>query len=138
MTNREAIKQGKLQGREALLWLAEYGDYVFHGSGIKIPLLEPRQAFNFNHRLQKSINDGKPAICASYEPETAIFMALVNPVAAKILNEHCNFSYHNGVFAYRASRKALRSAKKSAGYIHVFSKKSLCITVVWNGARTNP
>lgn len=76
---RGAVPDGiHLTGRQALAKLVEqYGDaIVFHGSGLSIDVLEPRQPTWKDKVTGQVFPDGPPAVAAAPDYETAIFVGL--------------------------------------------------------------
>ena len=96
--------------------------FVFHGSGLKILALEPRQA----HTVIDGVNtpDGEPAVYASQFIDYAIFMALIN-------KENCptstrsSCSFESGRLIFGATQETLDQLSEDAvGYVHVLHRKT--------------
>lgn len=106
--------------KKRLLTLEKTGQYVFHGSGIKLKKLEPRQAYTIINK--QSVKDGGPGVFATPISEIAIFMAIINKK---------NFSDFNSAFLpnkgkplFAVNKKTLDQINHSLyGYVHVFDKK---------------
>jgi hypothetical protein len=122
------IRDGKLEGREALEKLAETKQFVFHGSPDNIAILEPRQAINDDQP------HGKPGVSAAPDEsfELAIFMALVGSRKNQPSRPHgiryTGFSVSDGVDGrgdLHANRLAYEDATSPGafGYVHVLTKK---------------
>lgn len=97
--------------------LEQKGLYVFHGSGVKLSRLEPRQAYSIINGCNEP--DGKPGLHASCFTEYAIFMAIISP-------DNCPFgirsscSYENGKLQFSATRATLEQLNEnSAGFVYV-------------------
>ncbi len=122
----ESFEQKNFSAKEELQSLEKTGEYVFHGSPLRLEVLEPRQA---NNHLKKEdgeyepIPDGKPAVFASPFADTAIFMAVVNRSNAP-LGSRSGFSVDdNGNFEFRATKETIGQIQESAkGYVYVFDK----------------
>lgn len=108
------------RARLELLQLDE--QYVFHGSGLKILELEPRQA----HTVIDGVNtpDGEPAVYASQFIDYAIFMALIN-------KENCPYStrsscsFESGRLIFGATQETLDQLPDNAiGYVHVLHRNA--------------
>ncbi|MEK7549849.1 MAG: hypothetical protein AAB519_02610 [Patescibacteria group bacterium] len=104
-----------------LLELEKEGGFVFHGSGVALDSLEPRQAYNFENEKQEL--DGIPAVYASDKVEYAIFMALINEI-------NCPSGYRSGSgtidgkLIFRASQDTLSQISEDAsGWVYVFKKE---------------
>mgnify|MGYP001559648942 FL=1 len=103
-----------------LLELEKEGGFVFHGSGVALDSLEPRQAYNFENEKQEP--DGVPAVYASGKADYAIFMALINEI-------NCPSGYESssgtidGKLVFRASKDTLSQLSENAsGWVYVFKK----------------
>lgn len=110
------IREGTLQGREALEKLAATKQFVFHGSKQKLNALEPRQAYSDN------APDGAPAVFAAGEHAVAlaVFMALRGPGKSGFSTQ----SAHDGFFDLRADQAVIdhMRSQNAVGYVHVLSK----------------
>lgn len=125
LSQLELIKRGAIKGREALEWLSQTGDYVYHGSSQRLDSLEPRQQKTWDYDQQVSVLDGEPAVCAANVYEPAIFRALINRYF-DLSNSHWSGWGGNGAtIQYRATQTALDGASKEGvtGYVHVFRKE---------------
>lgn len=96
-------------------------EYVFHGSGISITELEPRQAYSWVDGLKEA--DGLPAVYASDRIDYAIFMALFNQHNCKrSATSSCSFQF--GELIFGASAETLEQlSDTSVGYVHVLSRR---------------
>lgn len=122
----EQLEHKKYSAREVLKNLEETGKYVFHGSPDRLESLEPRQAYNHVKREDgeyDAIPDGKPAVFASPNVDTAIFMAVVSRKNAP-LGKRSGFSADNhGNFEFRATKDTMDQIGEGAnGFVHVFEK----------------
>jgi|688.fasta_scaffold376507_2 hypothetical protein len=103
--------------------------FVFHGSGYRVSVLEPRQAQTIVDG--QIVDDGPPAIYASSLLDYAIFMSLLN-------KENCpdgarsSCSYEDGRLIFGASQATLDQLNEnSVGHVHVlhrsdFSQRGGC------------
>ncbi len=103
-----------------LLQLEESDGYLFHGSGVRLEELEPRQAHTIVNG--EHVPDGPPAIFASPHSQYAIFMAIINHI-------NCPQGSRSGVssdvdgLVFTATQKTLDQLdENSKGYVHVFSR----------------
>lgn len=118
---------GVKSGKERLEELAKTGEYVFHGSGVKLESLEPRQQTSFNSKTGQTELDGNPAICATENPDIAIFRALTNKQRAiqlGIKNYYTHFDMNNGQASFGGNEASIDIARRPdiKGYVYVFSK----------------
>ena len=111
-----SVNRAKLE----LLQLDE--QFVFHGSGLKILELEPRQA----HTVIEGVKtpDGEPSVYASDLVDYAIFMALIN-------KENCprstrsSCSFESGRLIFGATQDTLDQLRENAiGYVHVLHRNA--------------
>lgn len=112
--------------KEKLLNLEKTGEFVFHGTGSDLEILEPQQAYNFVDGVQ--IEDDKPAVFATSAADYAIFMAIINVT-------NCPEGYHSSVGTSEKSRhpdKLFFRAKSgtlerlndnASGWVYVFERK---------------
>lgn len=121
------IRDGKLEGTEALQKLAATKQFVFHGSPEKIEVLEPRQAYSGGKP------DGVPGVAAGPDEayELAVFMALVrsfkNRPNRSRGDRRSGFSIggRTGDWKFEANQLAYEDATspEAIGYVHVLTKK---------------
>ncbi|MBX9695561.1 MAG: hypothetical protein K2Z81_24470 [Cyanobacteria bacterium] len=105
---------------QQLAQLEREGLYVFHGSGLRLPRLEPRQAFTVVDG--KRLADGEPCVFASGFVDYAIFMAIINAEnCPRGLTSSCSFEGENLVFGASASTLE-QIDERSCGYVHVLRK----------------
>ncbi|MCF7834281.1 MAG: hypothetical protein K9L98_01805 [Candidatus Pacebacteria bacterium] len=111
------------KGRVRLKKLEKEGKWVFHGSGLKINILEPHQAYNYPKSSgTKGVPDDKPAVFASVFADVAIFMAVVNKLNAPY-NFRSGFSVHgDNTFEFRATKETMEQIQNVKGYVYVFDK----------------
>lgn len=100
--------------------LAATGQFVFHGSGVQLACLEPRQAISHGKP------DGEPAVCAASDPDTAIFMAIMDSAKRMVLanGESCKSGYtpdRNGDRFY-ATTNLVEAMRTCQGWVHVLSR----------------
>lgn len=108
-----------------LLELEKTDLFVFHGSGMKLSQLEPRQAYTFVDGAK--VADGDPAIFASALVAYAIFMALINQQTCPN-GSRSSCSYTDGQFTFSASRHTLDQLNDSTrGYVHVFNREDFIL-----------
>jgi hypothetical protein len=108
--------------KRELLQLEREDKYVFHGSGVNVETLEPRQAID----VEKG-PDGAPGVFASNKAEYAIFMAIVNRS-----NFPQGFHSRSGaiqsdgslpVLDFAISKETLNQLQdSSSGWVYVFNK----------------
>lgn len=96
--------------------------FVFHGSGLNILELEPRQAYTVIEGINTP--DGEPAVYASDLIDYAIFMALIN-------KENCptstrsSCSFESGRLIFGATQDTLDQLPENAiGYVHVLHRSA--------------
>ena len=128
-TPSQLIEAGMLKGREALEFLDARGDYIYHGSPLKIEKLEPRQAHQFNAQTGERIPDEEPAVAAADNYEMAIFIAVLNKKYGskgdwsgfgRKMNQKNELEDY-----FRSTQHLLDNAReqRAIGYVHVFEKK---------------
>jgi hypothetical protein len=104
-----------------LIELEKEDRYVFHGSGLRLEQLEPRQAYTFVDGV--SVPDDSPAIFASHCIDYAIFMALINRQTCP-LGHSSRCLHEDGQLVFGASRQTLDQLNDSTkGFVHVFDRK---------------
>lgn len=110
--------------RAKLRTLENEGAWVFHGSGSKIEVLEPRQAYNYPTDSDKEkIPDGKPAVFASPSADIAIFMSILNKENAP-KGARSGFDMHDdGTFEFRTTQATIDQIHNAVGYVYVFNAK---------------
>ncbi|MBS1956933.1 MAG: hypothetical protein JST89_22280 [Cyanobacteria bacterium SZAS-4] len=113
------------RARLELLQLDEQS--LFHGSGLKILELEPRQAYTIIDGVNTP--DGEPAIYASQFIDYAIFMALINkencPTSTR---SSCSYEYDQLVFgATQKTLDQLNENKNAIGYVHVLRRSAFTL-----------
>lgn len=108
--------------KRELLKLEKEGWYVFHGSGVDVDTLEPRQAMDIVRG-----KEGDPAVFASDKADYAIFMAIVNkqncPQGA--LSHAGSNTHEDGSIelVFGMSKATNEQLKDSAsGFVYVFDK----------------
>lgn len=111
----ESLERAKLRTFE------NEGKWVFHGSGSKIEILEPRQAYNYpTDSDEEKIPDGKPAVFASPSVDIAIFMAILNKENAP-KGARSGFDINdNGTFQFRTTQATIDQINNAVGYVYVF------------------
>jgi hypothetical protein len=109
--------------KERLKELEAEGKYVFHGSALKLDVLEPRQAYNYpDNSPEGKEPDHKPAVFASPLSEVAIFMAVVNVKNAP-LGARAGFTLKtDGTIQFRTPPSTMEQIKNAKGYVYVFDK----------------
>jgi hypothetical protein len=101
--------------------LAKTGRYLFHGSPIRLEVIEPRQAYN------NSRPDGPPTVAATTYYQLAIFRAIMLAVKPKVSpgQYQSGFSFTNGRLSFRASKETLAIARSNiTGFVYVFDKSN--------------
>lgn len=93
--------------------------YVFHGSGLRLVRLEPRQAYTLID--EKKLPDGEPGIHASNFAEYAIFMAIINPENCP-LGARSSCSYSGELFFSATSATLAQISERTVGYVHVLRR----------------
>lgn len=94
--------------------------FVFHGSGLRLERLEPRQAYTVIDGMQTP--DGVPAIFASNLVDYAIFMAIINEQTCP-LGHSSGCSYNDEQLSFSASKATLDQLNDEAqGFVHVFDR----------------
>ena len=122
------IEHGALKGKEALVKLAETQKFVYHGSTVRIPELEPRQSYNNKE------SDGEPSISAAPDEgyELAIFMSLIRSGESRTdrprggrTSGFATSGAKDGRWDFTANKLAFEDATDpdARGYVHVFRKK---------------
>ncbi|MBI2809821.1 MAG: hypothetical protein HYX67_03175 [Candidatus Melainabacteria bacterium] len=99
--------------------------FLFHGSGLRIPELEPRQAYTVIEGVNTP--DGEPAIYASQFIDYAIFMALINREnCPHSTRSSCSYEYNQLVFG--ATQETLDQLTENAvGYVHVLHRSAFTL-----------
>ena len=112
--------------RQKLGALEASGKYVFHGTGEKLDILEPRQAHNRFDGIRRK--DGPPAVFAATAVDYAIFMAVFSKKNCP-LGLHtsvASWSSSNGVYSinFKASPGTMSQIDdSSSGWLYIFDKK---------------
>lgn len=107
-------------GLKQLLELEQDDRYVFHGSGLRLQVLHPMQAFTEINGAK--VPDGPPALFATQFRDYAIFMALINPETCPD-GLRASASYENGQLVFSASAATLTQlSENTRGYVHVFHR----------------
>ena len=88
--------------------------YVFHGSIKQLSILEIKQPFNHGEK------DGDPAVCATTNIDTALFMAIYRG-AQQLITEKSRSGYGD---SYYATKNVLDLVPKINGYIYVLPRGS--------------
>ncbi len=106
--------------------LEESGEFVFHGSALKLDMLEPRQAYTLSKTKKKMVKDGEPAVAATPYADIAIFRAIIN--SENVPGKHwSNFGASvkdgNVLLEFGATKNTLERAMGKNGYVYVFYKK---------------
>jgi hypothetical protein len=98
--------------------LAKTDRYLFHGSPIKLRVIEPRQAYN---NFQP---DGQPAVVVTPYYEIAVFRAIMLAVKAKLGRQYFSgFSADHGRLSFRANQETLATAKTGVGgFVHILDR----------------
>lgn len=110
------------ESRKKLLELERSELYVFHGSGLRIDSLEPRQAHTIIDNVK--VNDGEPAVFASNFIDYAIFMAVINHHNLKGgCRSSCSYTDPGG-FEFGALQSTLDKLNPdTTGFVHVLDRK---------------
>ncbi len=108
--------------REKLSNLEKSGDYLFHGSGYKVDILQPHQAYNFTQDERK-VPDDKPGVHATPNTDIAIFMAIFSEPNMPT-GFHTSFGNIGDTIKFSASQHALDQLHAgTTGYVYVVDKK---------------
>lgn len=125
-------EEGVSENKKILRELEQSGDYVFHGSPLKVDLLEPRQAYNCNEQMQQNEEDGQPAVIGTPYADIAIFRSIVNSFntgGEQNSEFEIDFDEENNktTFVFKLSKDTLEKIKEKAkdikGYIYVCNKR---------------
>ena len=120
---KEPIKNEEKSGKEKLRKLEAKGRCLFHGSGMRLKTLEPRQAYTYpENNTTTRIPDGEPAVFASDVADAAIFMAVVSkPNVPKTLRSgYVNLK--NKGFKFMVTQETMDQIKNAKGFVHVFNR----------------
>lgn len=106
-----------------LLQLEAEGKYVFHGTGVDVEMLEPRQSVD-----TQTGPDGNPAVFASDLVDYAVFMAIINKrnFPGGIRSRVSRYGHEDGSheYAYYVPAGALERLDESAtGWVYVYAKE---------------
>lgn len=124
-SNERLIRKCELRdfkGKEYLLQLEKEGNFLFHGSAIKLDSLEPRQSYTIPRGEKEMIKDGDPAVAATPYVKIAIFRAIVNNHNTP-KGHRSGFGDDNGILQFRASQLTLGQVKGKNGYVYVLDRK---------------
>jgi hypothetical protein len=117
----ELSRNHESENLKRLRELERSGRCVFHGSGKEIDTLEPRQA------VSRGEKDGDPAVCASVDVDTAIFMALTGSAKQEILlgkgSCRSGYSRSNTGDRFYATDNISALLQSTIGYVHVLDKE---------------
>lgn len=120
---KENIDMSESLERVRLRELEAEEKWVFHGSGSKLVVLEPRQAYTYpSNSGEGKIPDDKPAVFASPNADVAIFMAIVNQRNAPMGSRSGFTTDKNGEFEFRATQSTMDQIHKAKGYVYVFDR----------------
>lgn len=117
----ELVRSGVLKGSAALKAFNDDGGYVFHGSGVKVGLLEPKAAINYLGGVLEEFPEGERAVFATDKPEIAVFMALQN----KDIDGWSSFSSNDrNEFKFRVSSKKWEhlNSGEAKGHVYVLNE----------------
>lgn len=122
-TSREGQGEPSPEKLELLRLEAE-GKWVFHGTGVDVDTLEPRQSVD-----TQTGPDGDPAVFASDRTDYAIFMAIINRrnFAAGIHSRVSRYGHDDGdhEYVYFVPEGALDQIDDSAdGWVYVYPRES--------------
>lgn len=114
-----AVEKGDVTPKEALHWLEQQGDYVFHGTPFKIEgSLEPRQAFSYGKP------DGPPGVAASKRADVSIFRSIISSLRDKAVgrNHHSSWSGEGEAITFRSWPDQIQRAhgEHHTGLVYVF------------------
>ncbi|NTW30901.1 MAG: hypothetical protein HGA33_06470 [Candidatus Moranbacteria bacterium] len=112
-------KERMSAGRERLMSLEREGKYVFHGSPVKIAILEPRQAGGHDEETGRYENDGTRAVFASTYADCAIFRSLIH---SREFENEMGINDANQLH-FIADQVLMERAKGKIGYVYVLDKK---------------
>lgn len=105
MTNLSKLKE-----------LESTGNFLFHGSGLEMEEITPRQASNYIEGME--IPDGSPAVFASPILNYALFMAIFN-----IQNFPKGFhTSTNGKIFHATTHTKDQLKNNASGFVYVFNK----------------
>lgn len=111
--------------RSKILELEKQNKWVFHGSGIVVEKLEPRQAFS--SKIGTRIPDGKPAVFATPNADIAIFMAIFSKenIVTDTPGKHkSGFSANSdGIIEFRVTKDLMDKTHGFKGYVYVLDRK---------------
>ncbi len=120
---RAFVRQKVVSANRARLELLQLDEqFLFHGSGLKILELEPRQA----NTVIDGVNtpDGEPAVYASEFIDYAIFMALINKQNCPT-STRSSCSFESGQLIFGATQETLDQLSENAvGYVHVLHRST--------------
>ena len=119
------VEKIKEEGREYLLELEKTNNFVFHGSGVELNEIVPKQAFNHSVVGEKPIEDGEPAVFASPFADIAIFMAIINKQnIPKKLRSGFGGHLKDGEVKvkFRTTKETIDQLNDARGYVYVFNK----------------
>ena len=122
----ELIKNGAIQGREALSWLENHGSWVSRGSMHRLDHLEPRQALSRDQVSGEMVPDSEPGVSATDSLDIAIFRSLISRHRdATAGKPHLSsFGKTGDEVMYSTTEDALERARShsTVGYVHVFPR----------------
>jgi hypothetical protein len=128
ITRLAAVKDRGVSGRAALMFLADTGEFLFHGSPDRLPILRPRQARTYDVDRVRGHPHGPRGVSASAFPEVAIYRALLNPkIAADVRLYMSEIDVDGrGQPRFSASLDAILWATRSetTGWVHVLDRST--------------
>ena len=113
------------KARSELTEAEQGGEFLFHGSPKELDQLEPRQAFRYDEKLGKMVEDGEQSVCATHLADIAIFRALVNHDNAPTEHdsEFGSPVEDNSFCHLGASHGTLDQVRGKVGYVHLLDRK---------------
>jgi len=115
-----------MTSKKELKKLEETGEFVFHGSALKLDVLEPRQPYTYSKTENKMIEDGEPSVAATPYAEIAIFRAIINSdnePKKHWSNFGASIGHGSVLIEFGANKETLEQAVGKHGYVYILNKK---------------
>jgi hypothetical protein len=111
--------------RDCLRVLEYSQQWLFHGSGVRIARLEPRQASTFDPAQHKMVPDGDPAVCATPSIDVAVFRALTTSGPASAAKPHrTGFGANqDGSLILEANTAVHEALRDVTAWLHILDRR---------------
>jgi hypothetical protein len=100
------------------------GRWLFHWSGRRLELLDPRQARSFDPASGQMVPDGEPAVCATPFADIAVFRALTSsPKVEAVRPQRTGFDVRDGELILEANSAVVAALRGAEGWVYVLDRQ---------------